>query len=157
LQPHIFQISVSDGGVPKGPVHAATVTALGLDGDRQDDLEHHGGPDRALCLYALERIVSLQSEGHPIYPGATGENLTLAGLDWAQIVPGTRLRLGDEVVIEITPYTTPCAKLVRSFAGADVKRISQEHHPGWARLYARVLSTGRIRIGDRVHLESAEE
>jgi MOSC domain-containing protein YiiM len=28
--------------------------------------------------------------------------------------------------------------------------MSQEQHPGWARLYARVLSPGAIRIGDAV-------
>jgi MOSC domain-containing protein YiiM len=148
----IAQINISDGGVPKLPVHAAMVTALGLEGDRQNDLVHHGGPDRALCLYALERLTDLQLEGHPIFAGATGENLTLGGLDWASIVPGTCLQLGDEVMIEITQYTSPCQKIASSFAGAEIARMSQERHPGWARVYARVLATGQIRIGDRVHL-----
>jgi MOSC domain-containing protein YiiM len=151
----IAQINLSDGGVPKLPVHCATVTALGLEGDRQNDLAHHGGPDRALCLYALECLTALQLEGHPIFAGATGENLTLGGLDWALIVPGVRLRLGDEVIVEITQYASPCQKIASSFAGAEVARMSQERHPGWARVYARVLAEGHIRIGDRVHLDTA--
>jgi MOSC domain-containing protein YiiM len=149
-QARIFQINVSNGGVPKLPVHAATVTPLGLEGDRQNDREHHGGPDKALCLYSLERILALQAEGHPIFSGSTGENLTLRGLDWAQLGPGARLQLGDEVIIEITTYTTPCPKLKTSFAGGQFGRMSQEQHPGWARLYARVLSPGTIRTGDEV-------
>jgi MOSC domain-containing protein YiiM len=149
----LFQINVSDGGVPKLPVHRASVTPLGLAGDRQNDLEHHGGPRQALCLYSLEQIMALQAERHPIFPGSSGENLTLAGLEWAQIVPGTRLRLGDEVIVEVTQYTSPCRKIERSFAGGEVGRMSQETHPGWARVYARVLSTGEIQIGDRVRLE----
>ena len=151
---HIFQISVSNGGVPKLPVHGARVTTLGLDGDSQDDREHHGGPDRALCLYSVERIIALQAEGHPIYPGATGENLTLVGLDWAQVTTGTRLRLGDEVVIEVTSYTSPCPKIASSFADGQIQRMSQERHPGWSRVYARVLSPGFVQVSDPIRAES---
>jgi MOSC domain-containing protein YiiM len=149
-QARIFQINVSNGGVPKLPVHAATVTPLGLEGDHQNDREHHGGPDKALCLYSLERILALQAEGHPVYSGSTGENLTLSGLDWAGMAPGARLSLGDEVAIEITGYASPCLKIAGSFIGGQIQRMSQEQHPGWARLYARVLSPGIIRIGDEV-------
>jgi MOSC domain-containing protein YiiM len=151
-QARIFQINLSKGGVPKLPVHAATVTPLGLEGDQQNDREHHGGPDKALCLYSLERILALQAEGHPIFSGSTGENLTLSGLDWAQLGPGARLKLGDEVEIEITSYTTPCPKLKASFAGGQFGRMSQTQHPGWARLYARVLSPGAIHTGDEVKM-----
>jgi hypothetical protein len=49
--------------VSKWPVREGQVTSLGLEGDRQDDVAHHGGPERALCLYALERILDLQAEG----------------------------------------------------------------------------------------------
>jgi MOSC domain-containing protein YiiM len=133
----------------------ASITAL--EGDDQNDREHHGGPDRALCLYSLEHILALQAEGHPIFSGATGENLTLVGLDWAQVVPDARLRLGDEVVIEITRYTSPCPKIASSFTDGRFSRMAQEEHPGWSRLYARVLSPGAIQIGDQVHLETSDE
>ena len=48
-EPEIHQISISDGGVPKLPVDSAAVTAMGLEGDRHNDTEIHGGPTRALC------------------------------------------------------------------------------------------------------------
>jgi MOSC domain-containing protein YiiM len=147
-QARIIQIDLSNGGVPKLPVHAATVTPLGLEGDQQNERKHHGGPDKALCLYSLERILALQTEGHPIYSGSTGENPTLSGLDWAQLDPGVRLSLGDEMAIEITSCATPYPKIVRSFAGGQTGRMSQEQHPGWACLYAQVLSPGHIRVGD---------
>ena len=150
--PCIHQINLSDGGVPKLPVHKAEVTPLGLVGDRQANTKHHGGPERALCLYALERITVLQGEGHPISPGSTGENLTLAGLDWTQVIPGTRLLLGDEVIIEITKYTLPCAKIAGSFAGGDADRMAQERYPGWSRVYAKVLVPGRLHAGDNVYI-----
>jgi MOSC domain-containing protein YiiM len=149
-QASVFQINLSSGGVPKLPVHSARVGPEGLVGDHQNDREHHGGPDKALCLYSLERILDLQSEGHPIFSGATGENLVLCGLDWDQMVPGVRLTLGDTVEIEITSYASPCHKIAGSFAEGKIQRMSQEQHPGWARLYARVLSPGTVRTGDKV-------
>jgi MOSC domain-containing protein YiiM len=148
--PRIHQINVSDGGVPKLPVHEAEVTLLGLVGDRQANTKHHGGPERALCLYALERITALQGKGHPISPGSTGENLTLTGLDWAQVIPGTRLLLGNQVVIEITEYTTPCPEIAGSFAGGEIEQMSQESHPSWARVYAKVLVPGPVQTNDSV-------
>ena len=150
---HIFQINASNGGVPKRPLAAAEVTTLGLAIDRQRNMKVHGGPERALCLFSLERIVALQQEGHPIYPGSIGENVTIAGLEWSQVTPGVRLRLGDEVEIEVTSYTVPCQNIRHSFAEEDFSRVSPKKHPGWTRVYARVLRPGRIRIGDTVTLD----
>ena len=150
--PRIHQINLSDGGVPKLPVHKVEITPLGLAGDRQANTKHHGGPMRALCLYALERITALQGEGHPILPGSTGENLTLTGLDWTQVIPGTRLLLGDEVIVEITKYTLPCAKIAGSFIDGEIDRMDQEQYPGWARVYAKVLVPGRLHTGDSVYI-----
>jgi MOSC domain-containing protein YiiM len=84
----IAQLSVSNGGVPKKAVESVRVTALGLEGDAHRDQEHHGGPERAVCLFAMEAIRALQAEGHPLVPGALGENVTLEGLDWSAIQPG---------------------------------------------------------------------
>ena len=86
----IHQINVSPGGVPKLPVEEARVTWLGIVGDGHDDKENHGGPLAALCLYSLEEIERLQAEGHPIAPGTTGENVTLVGVDWSEMTPGSR-------------------------------------------------------------------
>lgn len=44
------QMSISPGGVPRRPAEAARVTLLGLEGGAHRDVEHPGGPGRALCL-----------------------------------------------------------------------------------------------------------
>ena len=149
---HIFQLNVSAGGVPKRSVPLARVERLGLEGDTQQDKAHHGGPERAICLYALEHILALQAEGNPVYPGSTGENLTIAGLDWDRITPGTRLRVGYKVELEIPGYATPCSTIAASFDEKRFSRISQKSHPGWSRVYARVNQTGTIAPGDPVVL-----
>jgi MOSC domain-containing protein YiiM len=148
----IVQLSVSNGGVPKRSVETARVTALGLDGDAHRDREHHGGPERAVCLFSMEAILELQAEGHPLVPGALGENVTVEGLDWSAVDPGARLRLGDGVLLEITRYTTPCFNIRPAFRDGDYSRVSHKRHPGRSRVYARVISTGSLRRGDPVRL-----
>ncbi|MBI5854978.1 MAG: MOSC domain-containing protein [Nitrospirae bacterium] len=149
----VHQINVSNGGVPKLPVPEAHVTTNGLAGDRQRSLTVHGGPDRAVCLFSLEQIQALQAEGHSIAPGASGENVTLDGLEWGKLKPGHRLRIGTTVRLELTSYTDPCKYNAQWFTDRNFNRINQKRHPGWSRLYARVLVGGIIRTGDAVVLE----
>lgn len=150
--PHIAQINVSPGGVPKRPVPEARVGERGLEGDAQRDLEHHGGPERAVCLFSLERIQALAAEGHGIIPGAIGENLTVAGLDWSRVGPGSRFLVGEEVLLEVTRFTSPCVNIASVFRDREYSRVSQKRHPGDSRVYARVLRTGHVRAGDPVRL-----
>lgn len=153
----VARINVSPtGGVPKLAVGAALVTTTGVAGDRQNDLEHHGGPDRAVSLFALERIDALAAEGHPIAPGTTGENLTVAGLDWSTLGAGSRLAVGDDVILEITGPAPPCTTIADSFVDGAFKRISHKLHPGWSRLYARVLREGLVRERAEVCLLAQE-
>ena len=147
----IFSINTSPGGAPKLTILDAMVTAMGLDSDSHTNLKHHGGPERAVCLFAIERILALGEEGHPIGTGTTGENLTLAGIAWDLVVPGTMLETGD-CLLEIVSYAAPCRTIRGSFIGEKFSRMSQAHFPGWSRVYARVIRGGMIRTGDRVVL-----
>ena len=147
----IDSINVSRGGLPKRPVAEAEVTTEGVEGDWQSDRRYHGGPERAVVIFSAERIAALQAEGHPIGTGTTGENLTLSGLDWTDVVPGARLEIG-EVRLEVTKFTAPCANIAPSFTGRDIARLSQKSRPGWSRVCARVLAPGRVRVGDSVRL-----
>ena len=153
----LVSINVSNGGVPKRPVTDAKVSRLGLLRDAQNDTKGHGGPEKAVCVYALERIRALQLEGHPIDVGTAGENVTVEGIDWGLVAPGARLRLGDEVVLEVTAFTTPCKTIRDSFIDGTFVRISEKLHPGWSRVYTRVLSEGEIRSGDAVELTPPPE
>lgn len=148
--PHVHQINISDGGLPKQPVVEAKVTELGVAGDRQRNLKVHGGPDRAVCLFSLELIERLQDEGHSLDPGSAGENLTLAGLEWEKLGPGIQLSVGPDVRLEITSYCAPCEWNARWFRGGEFSRISQKKNPGWSRVYAKVLAGGVVRPGDEV-------
>jgi MOSC domain-containing protein YiiM len=143
----VHQISISNGGVPKLAVEEAVIDVTGVVGDVQADQVHHGHPEQALCLFSLEVIEQFRSEGHPIDPGSAGENITLRGLDWSDVTPGTRLRIGGALV-EITGYTTPCAKNARWFIDGRYNRMHVDTHPDESRVYARVISGGTVVTGD---------
>ena len=148
----IIQINVADGGVPKLPVPSARVSRGGVAGDRQRDLRYHGGPDRAVCCFALEVIERLRAEGHPIAPGTTGENLTLAGLDWTRVRESARLRFAGGVELEVTGFASPCGNIRGSFRDGQIERLSDKLHPGESRVYCRVLVEGDVSVGESVRL-----
>ena len=157
LMGSVAAINISNGGVPKRRVSGARVSRLGLENDTQEDKMHHGGPERAVCLYSLERIRSLQTEGHPIDIGTAGENVTLEGIDWDLIAPGATIKIGDEVLLEVASFTNPCKTIRASFIAGEFIRIAQKLHPGWSRVYARVLREGQVRFGDPVEVSPASE
>jgi MOSC domain-containing protein YiiM len=124
-------------------VLSARVTAEGLAGDVQRLRKIHGGPDRALCLFSAEVIAALRAEGHPIGPGVTGENVTIAGLDWATLASGDVLELGG-VVVELTVMTDPCKQIAAAFADRDPRHVGP---PARTRWYARVVVPGELAVG----------
>src|SRR5258708_13115073 len=101
----LHSINVSNGGVPKLSRPGCAVRARGLEGDRQRDLRYHGGPSRAVCLYSLDLIRTLQAEGHPIEAGSIGENFTLTGIAWQQMPPAPTL--ATPAVLLPLPHPAP--------------------------------------------------
>ncbi|MDH3707465.1 MAG: MOSC domain-containing protein [Acidimicrobiia bacterium] len=151
----VAQINVSTGGVPKFAIAGrVNVDPSGIDGDVQRNRRHHGRPFQALCLWSSDVVAALVAEGHPIGAGSAGENLTLQGLDWATLRPGTVIDIG-EVRCEVTSYAVPCGHNNQWFADGNSQRIRHERHPGWSRIYASVLRGGTIEAGDDVAVEPA--
>ena len=141
------------GGVPKLPIEVAEVTVGGVVADCQRTRKHHGRVWQALCLWSADVIDVLRAEGHPVYGGACGENLTVRGIDWSALQPGVRVRIGT-VLAEISLPTIPC-KQIRPFFAGPIRRVDHDCNPGFSRWYASVLEPGRIAAGDRVEVEPA--
>lgn len=140
-----------DGGTPKDPVATVEVGFDGVAGDRQADRSNHGRPWQALCLWSAEVIDAFAADGHPLAPGRAGENVTIAGLDWARVVPGVQLRVG-EVLAEASAYAVPCRKNADWFRDGRFDAMHHRHGPV-SRVYATVLEPGTVRLGDAVVLE----
>ena len=138
----VLGIFISDGGVPKLSINSVHVTKFGLVGDNQADKKHHGGLMKAVCVLENELLLRLQSEGHPIQPGTTGENLLLEGFN---LTIGSLFRVGN-VELEVVSAATPCKTISESFTNGNFNRISHKKHPGETRWYCKVIQTGKISI-----------
>ena len=147
----VARLNTGPGGIPKGSVDRVEVDFSGVVGDVQANRKHHGRPFQALSLWSREVIEALNAEGHSLHPGAAGENITVSGIDWSLVRPGTRVRVGG-VVIDISSYATPCRQLAHLFVDRDFGRIHHdrdlESGASTCRLYAMVVQPGFIRVGD---------
>jgi MOSC domain-containing protein YiiM len=155
----IIQINVSPGGLPKRPIPEATITAEGILGDRWAHPDIHGGPNQALLLITSEGTEELIAQGYPLFPGALGENLTIAGLNRHQMRVGQRYRVG-EIFVELTKLRGPCTTL--DVYGPAIKQAIYDLQvksgdpstPRWglSGFYARVLKVGTLRPQDIIEL-----
>lgn len=137
----IVAVCVGGGGIPKHPVDSSAVGELGLEGDGHR-YRGHGGANRAVCLLSVEAYESLRDDDVECdAPGTFGENVLTRGLDDASLRPGDRLRLGDEVVIEIHDVRAPCKTLKSVDARFPELMVGRS---GWV---CRVVETGTIRPG----------
>jgi MOSC domain-containing protein YiiM len=159
----VRQISRSGGGVPKFAVsEPVTVTESGVDGDRQRDLRHHGGPFKAVLMIASEVIDDLAAKGFPVHAGVMGENFTVAGLSPAMWRSGQQYRIGADVIIELTTLREPCSNLfpLGRYIGEELYdarcKAGDITSPVWARggFYARVLRGGLLAAGAEISLIS---
>lgn len=147
----VAQLNASEGGVPKLPVDQVEVDFGGITVDSQRNRVHHGRPFQALCLWSAEIIDQLVADGHPIFPGAAGENLTLSGFDWPSLTMGTQVRAG-EVLMQITAHAVPCGHQKQWFTDGDFSRLHHENGD-ISRLYATVIEPGVINTGDAAVVE----
>lgn len=150
----VASLHASEGGVPKPSIPRADIDAGGVIGDTQAARQYHGRPWQALCLWSVEVVEAWAAEGHPIFPGAAGENLSIAGLDWATMRSGLIIEVG-EMSARISAPAVPCAKNSRWFTDGDQQRLGHDVSPGRARWYAAVLTAGSIRPGDVVVVRSS--
>jgi len=144
--------ATTKGGVPKPRVEFLEVTTLGIRNEVIRDTKHHGGSEKAVCLISSETIEYLQSLGHPISGGTTGENLLL-NVPQASLYPGVQVSF-ENVQLEITMAASPCKTIQDSFTGGDFNQLSHKKFPGQTRWYARVLVEGTIHEGEQVTINS---
>ncbi|HEU4676962.1 MAG TPA: MOSC domain-containing protein [Motilibacteraceae bacterium] len=136
-------------GIDKRPVDGPVrLERLGVEGDSVLDTVHHGGPDKAVYVYAVEDLRWWAGMlGRDLPPGAFGENLTTEGLDVTGAVVGERWRIGG-ALLEVRQPRIPCATFQRHLdERAWVRRFTEHGAPG---AYCAVLEEGAVRAGDRV-------
>lgn len=149
LEARVVAVCVGSGGIPKFAVASASVGPLGLEGDAHR-FKLHGGPNRAVCLFALEDYRSMQRDGVPCEPpGAFGENVLIEGLDFTQLRPDDELAIGPELIVAIHDVREPCGtlkKLDKRFPDLMVGRSG---------FVCRVVRPGVLTTGEHVRVRTS--
>ncbi|WP_442509035.1 MOSC domain-containing protein [Novipirellula sp. SH528] len=127
-----------------------------LDGDGQADLQHHGGPHKAVCVYSADHYPDWRTtlQIPELTWGDFGENFTIADLAEADVCIGDVWAIG-EATVEVSQPRQPCWKLARRW---DIKtlalQVQQTGRTGW---YFRVLVEGIVQQGMEIALVERPE
>ena len=138
-------------GMCKQPVSGEIILSRhGFEGDGVGDLRHHGGEDKAVCAYSLDHYPYWASTLSIMMPvAAFGENLSVEGLQEAEVRIGDVYRIGTAVV-QVSQPRQPCNTLAARYGREDLIKLVQDS--GRTGFYFRVLTEGRVQAGDAVVL-----
>ncbi len=130
-------------GTKKKPVAEVLIKeGYGVTGDAHADCLTH----RQVSLLAMESIDKMRRLGFDLGPGDFAENITTQGIDMISLPVGTKIMLGDEVVMEMTQIGKEChtACAIRRQVG---KCIMPEEG-----IFARVIHGGLVKAGDSIRI-----
>lgn len=103
-----------------------------------------------------ELFDEVRAAGFEVASGELGENVTTRGIDLLGLPKGTRLRLGDEAVVEVTGLRNPCAQ-IDGFQKGLLKQVVGRDGDGSVQFKAGIMSVvvagGVVRPGDPVAVE----
>jgi MOSC domain-containing protein YiiM len=145
VTPTVVSVNISEKtGEKKHNIDCSVVVAEhGLADDA-----HAGDWHRQVSLLATESIDKMRLMGLDVWPGDFAENLTTQGIELVSLPVGTRLRVGAEVVLEVTQIGKECHERCAIYYQAGDCVMPKEG------VFARVLEGGRVEIGDRIEVLS---
>lgn len=129
-------------GICKESIDEAYLTKDGFKGDGVADLRHHGGPDRAVCIYPHEHYVQWEQEfGRTLATASFGENFTVSNMLERDVNIGDIFQVGN-AIIQITQGRIPCSTISkRTHIPELLNRIVETGYSGYL---CRVLVEGTV-------------
>lgn len=135
-----------------GPVYLDT---LGFNGDSSADKKNHGGIDKAVCVYGLNRYSYWEEFFKERFSIPTfGENFTIENLDEEKINIGDIFNVGDARV-QVTQPRQPCSKLALKMGKKEIIKLVTQS--GFSGFYFRVLKPGLVSVKDNLVLEQKDK
>ncbi len=127
-------------GIRKNNVGEAELKVdWGIAGDAHADDWH-----RQVSLLALESIEKMRALGLNVGPGSFAENLTTQGLNLLSLPLGSQVRVGDEVILEITQHGKICHDRCAIYQQVGDCVMPREG------IFAKVIRGGQIRTNDAI-------
>ncbi len=108
------------------------------------DDAHVGSWIRQVSLLAKESIEKIRAKGLDVQYGDFAENITTEGIDLPSLPIGTRLKVGMEVLLEVTQIGKVCHDRCNIFYAVGDCVMPREG------IFAKVLIGGEVRVGDQI-------
>ncbi|MGA7836991.1 MAG: MOSC domain-containing protein, partial [Ignavibacteriaceae bacterium] len=138
----VLAISISKKkGIPKTNIDTANlIENHGIEGD-----VHAGNWHRQVSFLAIESINKMREAGIPkLRPGAFAENITTEFLILPEIEIGTKIKIGDEALLEITQIGKECHSKCAIFVKIGDCVMPREG------IFAKVIKSGSIKSDDEI-------
>ncbi len=133
-------------GMPKKNVKEGYVREnYGLENDA-----HGGNGLRQVSLLAMESIAKIQAKGLKVGPGDFAENITTEGLNLISLPVGTRVQIGEEIILEITQIGKECPAPCSIYYRAGECVMPKEG------IFARVIKGGYLKVGDKIRPQTID-
>jgi MOSC domain-containing protein YiiM len=137
--------SSKEKGIKKEDIHKGVLKKeYGLLGDAHADSGWH----RQVSLLAVESIEKMRKMGFEVGPGDFAENLTCEGINLLGLPIGTRLDIGDKVVLEISQIGKEC------HAGCAIFKQTGKCIMPKEGIFARVIEGGEVKTGDSIRVKT---
>jgi MOSC domain-containing protein YiiM len=111
------------------------------------DDAHAGFMHRQVSLLARESIEKIRKMGLDVVPGDFAENLTTEGIDLPSLPIGTKLLVGNGIVLRVTQIGKECHARCAIFQQVGDCVMPKEG------IFAEVLTEGEVKIGDTITVE----
>ena len=105
---------------------------------------HAGKWHRQVSLLAKESLEEIEREGMKIGCGGFGENLTTEEIELTSLVIGTRLKIAEDVLLEVTQIGKECKKPCAIYREKGFCLLPSQG------MFTKVLVGGEVRIGDKI-------
>lgn len=140
----ILAVSISDKkGEKKNNVNCGLfLENLGL----ENDAHAEANILRQVSLLAKESIEKIRAKGLDVNYGDFAENLTTEGIDLPSLPVGTRLKIGDKVIMEVTQIGKVCHNRCNIFYAVGDCVMPREG------IFAKVLVGGEIKVDDEIEI-----
>jgi MOSC domain-containing protein YiiM len=131
-------------GTKKRPVAEVSIKEdYGVVGDAHADCLTH----RQVSLLAQESINKMRRQGFDLQAGDFAENITTEGIDLVSLPIGTRIKVGNEVILEMTQIGKEC------HAACAIRRQVGDCIMPREGIFAKVIHGGNIQSGDLIKVE----
>lgn len=131
-------------GTKKYPVNKSLV----IENFGMADDAHAGSEIRQVSLLAQESIEKIKAKGLDVAFGDFAENLTTEGIDLLSLSVGSKIRIGKDILLEITQIGKVCHNRCRIFYAVGDCVMPKEG------IFTKVLAGGEVRVKDSIEVVS---